>query len=430
MIDDKDVTCPIPNCEFRKKAIEAIESEEKFETIFKRSPMATGLCGKYGELVKVNKAFADLLGYTEKELVTKNIFDLTYIEDREDAYNLFSKCISGETESYSMKKRYHHNFGYIIFVYVKVYAIKDANGVVSYLIGHIQDVNERERDLSVLDGFKDCIYEELNKNVFNSINTFISGICHEVRSALQVLEDTISILKDYVDGQAKYVGNKRDISEEMIQLDLAEKAVNKIDLVLNNIDSFGGLNRFKNRNNNEFLQSIALDTKELDLGALIQETVDLFKCTMEFKEEPLEIKINVENEIRTIVSNGILRQIIMNLLSNSWKSVIAFHKDPLQSSQFNLPQINIRAKKEKIEGKNYITIEIEDNGRGIPHSLQENLFAPFFKAYRDLPGSGLGLFFCKTASANANMDLYLKSSEFGKTIFVIQFEDKIKEQPK
>ncbi|TGN10490.1 sensor histidine kinase [Leptospira ilyithenensis] len=80
--------------------------------------------------------------------------------------------------------------------------------------------------------------------------------------------------------------------------------------------------------------------------------------------------------------------------------------------------IKISIRKEYFESENYISISIEDTGRGIPLSLQEKIFEPFFTTKSAGEGTGLGLHITKQVIDKHNGKILLESVQ-GRTLFRI-----------
>ena len=401
-----------------RQAIErAKELDAKFSKVFDQSPIGTAILDLDLNCTQINNAFCNMLGYEKEEIIGNNLGFVTFPDDLHIGEKLKSQLLNGPEECVHLEKRYVHKFGYPFWVSGSASIVRGENDQVTCFVVHVKDISDEKDIAEGIEEYQETIYEELNKQVFNAINTFISGIGHEVKSALQVLDDTVSMFLDHTSGEL-------DLSDadQKLQLDRANQSVNKIDYVLNNIMNFGGLSKFKISSSQDFLQSIALDTHCVSVNNLIVETIDLFKCTMDYKANPVTIKCEIDGDIHAVVSDGLLRQILLNLVSNSHKTTASRHDKNL-SDAF----VEVRAYVKSVLEYDYVVIEVEDNGRGIPEHMQNKLFTPFFKAYRDVVGSGLGLFFCKTASTNANISLELKSSTLGKTIFVVEFEKRLDE---
>lgn len=421
--------CKISNCPYY-----SFKGEEKFglinkiyfDTIFFTSPIPQMMCNLDGIIIKANDPFCKLLGYKIEELLKMSVYELAHREDVEATrkhLELYRKKLKTTNE---YKKNIIRKNGEYVPVTVRTILVPDESGQKFLVLAHIQ---ERSQDQYSQDAVDEClsdIYEKLKKISFNSVNTFISGICHEIKSALQVLKDSafiVNAIAQMTHENSKChpanLNNDSLIMEMNDQLNIATKAINSIDDLLDNISTFGGLSLFKDETQQSFLQSITLDIKSVNIYSIIKETIDLFKCTIEYKKTPILIYMSDCNTDNMHVSGGILKQILMNLLTNAYKSVIEYHKNNINNAA-----IIIRSKKEIEKINKLVTfIEVEDNGRGIPPLYKEKLFTPFYRVYRDMPGSGLGLFFCKTAAMNANMNLFLKCSEEGKTVFRLEFTD-------
>ncbi|WP_294628748.1 PAS domain-containing sensor histidine kinase [uncultured Bacteroides sp.] len=97
-----------------------------------------------------------------------------------------------------------------------------------------------------------------------------------------------------------------------------------------------------------------------------------------------------------------LSQVLLNLLKNSMQA--------LEGKENGSIRIDVRQSER-------ITIDIEDNGTGIPPELQEKVFIPFYTTKTE--GSGIGLTLCKQIVRLHNGHLTIHESSPGKTVFHI-----------
>ena len=97
-----------------------------------------------------------------------------------------------------------------------------------------------------------------------------------------------------------------------------------------------------------------------------------------------------------------LSQVLLNLLKNSMQALEGKEKG----------RISIHALQDE-----HISIDIADNGPGIPPELQEKIFIPFFTTKSE--GSGIGLSLCKQIIRLHDGHLTIQESNPGKTIFHI-----------
>lgn len=97
-----------------------------------------------------------------------------------------------------------------------------------------------------------------------------------------------------------------------------------------------------------------------------------------------------------------LSQVLLNLLKNSMQA--------LEGKTDGT--ISIYAQQD-----DHISIDITDNGIGIPLELQEKVFIPFFTTKSE--GTGIGLSLCKQIIRNHGGHLAIQESQPGKTVFHI-----------
>jgi len=80
------------------------------------------------------------------------------------------------------------------------------------------------------------------------------------------------------------------------------------------------------------------------------------------------------------------------------------------------PKLTIRTRK----SDNTVSIEIEDNGPGIPDDIKDKILQPFFTTKKGTQGTGLGLSITNdiVKAHGGSMDI---DSQPGQTIFTIKF---------
>lgn len=127
----------------RRRAEQALrESEEKFRTVFETANVGKSITSPDGVLF-VNKAFAEMLGYTQEELAHTTWQMLTPEEDVEEAEALLAPLLSGEKDSVRFNKRYIHKNGSYIWGDVNVAIRRDVEGKPLHFITTVVDITER-----------------------------------------------------------------------------------------------------------------------------------------------------------------------------------------------------------------------------------------------------------------------------------------------
>ena len=94
-----------------------------------------------GKLLRVNRAFCQLVGYTKEELLAKRFADITVPEDVASDERLLAQTLAGQRERYSLEKRYIHKKGHIVWAQLTVALIRQANGLPDYLVVVAQDIS-------------------------------------------------------------------------------------------------------------------------------------------------------------------------------------------------------------------------------------------------------------------------------------------------
>ena len=117
----------------------AIENEEMFRLIFEKSPVGKSITGVDGSLM-ANKAFCDILGYSEMELQELKWTELTHPEDIKESQTIVNNLISGKIETARYEKRYIHKKGNIVWADVSTTLERDSKGNPLYFITIIIDI--------------------------------------------------------------------------------------------------------------------------------------------------------------------------------------------------------------------------------------------------------------------------------------------------
>jgi signal transduction histidine kinase len=108
---------------------------------------------------------------------------------------------------------------------------------------------------------------------------------------------------------------------------------------------------------------------------------------------------------------------VLNILNNAFYAVTEKKKTAGDSYQ---PSVRVSTKR----AGNHIIIEIRDNGNGMPESVREKIFQPFFTTKPTGKGTGLGLslsYEIITKGHGGTLDVESKEGEM--TRFIIKLPD-------
>jgi signal transduction histidine kinase len=124
-----------------------------------------------------------------------------------------------------------------------------------------------------------------------------------------------------------------------------------------------------------------------DLNALVKEYVNLCFHGMRAGKNPINVSISLDldpkiHEVSLIHED--FTRVIINLCNNAFD---AMRQKKLLNPEDYLPKLSVRTKSER----DFIVIEVEDNGPGISDDIKDKILQPFFTTKKGTEGTGLGL---------------------------------------
>jgi PAS domain S-box-containing protein len=128
--------------ELKKAEQDLSESEGKFKYIFDHSNIGNSITLPNGE-IHVNKAFVDMIGYSEEELQGKKWQDITHPDDITLTQVEMNALTAGEKEIARFVKRYIRKDGSILWIDLSTSIRRDEAGNPMYLMTSLMDITER-----------------------------------------------------------------------------------------------------------------------------------------------------------------------------------------------------------------------------------------------------------------------------------------------
>ena len=125
-------------------------NEERFQQTFDCAPSGMTIVSLEGRFVRVNRALAEMLGYTPEEFLRLSFQDITHADDLQVDIDLVGKTIRGEIPRYKLKKRYIHRDGTIVHALLHVALVRDENDAPVHFISQILDMTEQKRAYEAL----------------------------------------------------------------------------------------------------------------------------------------------------------------------------------------------------------------------------------------------------------------------------------------
>ncbi len=295
------------------------------------------------------------------------------------------RAIEAKESSYStsLEHRIIYADGETGYVAVKIFLVKDGHGKTIKTYGINQDITERKKAEEKLRE----TYAELEKTnedlkKANKIkDQFLANMSHEIRTPLNAVIGMTGLLLD------------TPLNDE--QRDFAQTILNSGDILLTLINDILDFSKIE-------AQKIELEKQPFDVRFCIEEALEL--VASKAAEKKLELTYSIDNGLPTNVMGDItrLRQILVNLLSNSIKfteegEVVISVSGQLQDNYQYMLHFCVR-----------------DTGLGIPLDRQSKLFQSFTQVdastTRKFGGTGLGLAISKQLSELMGGTMWLEST--------------------
>jgi PAS domain S-box-containing protein len=115
-------------------------NQQHFLTTFEHAAAGMSHVSLEGRLLRVNRAFCQLVGYTSDELLKMRFVDITAAEDIAPDERLLAQTLAGERDRYALEKRYVHKKGHTVWVQLTVAMVRQSNGLPDYFISVTQDI--------------------------------------------------------------------------------------------------------------------------------------------------------------------------------------------------------------------------------------------------------------------------------------------------
>jgi PAS domain S-box-containing protein len=131
----------------RKRAEEGLRrSEHEFRSLFDLAAAGTVLCdATTARILRANRRYCEITGYTEDELRRRTIHDITYPDDRAYDEALAGPLRRGVTDHWETEKRYVRPDGEPVWVQVFGRFLKNDEGRPYQTIASVVDIAERKR---------------------------------------------------------------------------------------------------------------------------------------------------------------------------------------------------------------------------------------------------------------------------------------------
>jgi diguanylate cyclase (GGDEF)-like protein/PAS domain S-box-containing protein len=144
----------------RRQAAELQEAEERFRLAFDAVPVGMALTSladaDRGRLIRVNGGFCWMLGYTEEELRSRTLADITHPDDVAAERELLAPFHEGRQRTLRLEKRFIRSDGSTVWAMVSSAVVDGADGRPRYAVTQVEDITARRAEQERLTALALC----------------------------------------------------------------------------------------------------------------------------------------------------------------------------------------------------------------------------------------------------------------------------------
>ncbi|MGA2332792.1 MAG: PAS domain S-box protein [Syntrophales bacterium] len=326
------------------------ESEIRYRGLYESTRDGMVMTDTEGHILQCNRAYSDMLGYTEEE-----IRDLTYQQTTPAKWHDTEKDIinnkvlkTGYSDIY--EKEYIRKDGTVFPIFMRMWAIEDETGNITGMWGIVSNITERKRvEMELAERTKQL--EAANKE----LESFSYSVAHDLRAPLRA-----------IDGFARIILRKQGDKFDKDTLD-------KFNVIRSNTHMMGQLI-------DDLLAFSRLGKKHMSLAILDMDDLvrEIWKEIQNMN--PARNMVLTANSIPSGYGDrALIKQVYINLLSNAVKFTKYRDTTHIEAGGYS-------------DG-NEVVYYVRDNGIGFDMEYCDKLFGVFQRLHRsdDFEGTGVGL---------------------------------------
>ena len=249
-------------------------------------------------------------------------------------------------------------------------------------------VAERTRELRRAQQEKERVLEHLiQTEKMAAVGTLVSGIGHEINNPLYVVLAAVEALADEQD-----IDNCRAYGREILS------QVKKIAETVRNLSSYA---RPATRH----------DLKRMDVNASVDGAVSL--ALRSLRDDRIEIRTTMSPALEILARPEEIQQVLFNIIRNAIQAIAGKGRIEIETAR---------------EG-DWVTVRIDDTGKGIAAQDLKRIFDPFFTTKGPDEGEGLGLYIVRQIVTRHAGTIEAASAAGGGARFVIRFPNADQHDP-
>ena len=357
---------------------EVQKSERKYQTIFNNIPNPVFVVDAENlEILDCNPTVVNVYGFNKEEIIDTPFLNLFEENDRD---YLVSHIKSSGVFNQVRQVRKDGNT-----IYVNIYISKTLYLKREALLITTSDITERLMAEQFL----------IQASKMATLGEMATGVAHELNQPLSVIKTASSFMKKKVQ-KGEAIKNKilQTLSEEI------DSHVDRASKIINHMREFG--------------RKSEVIKEKVKINEVLNKAIEIFSQQLKLRE--IEVVEELEEDLPAVLADSNrLEQVFINLLINARDAI----EDRLEKSVHKNIEKKIFLTTSSSE--DMVVIEIKDTGAGIPKSILDKIYEPFFTTKEVGTGTGLGLSISYGIVQDYDGTIKVETQEGEGSTFIIQF---------
>ena len=308
--------------------------ENRFRTIFESSQLSNKVITPDLQILQVNQAMVELLGYdSKKDIIGTEILDYSPPDYQKHWAILQKELWEKETPYFNLETCLIKKDGSLVWCHVTSILFKDDKETLGYTI--LEDITEQ-------------YHQKLRKE------EFITMASHELKTPITSLKAGLQLMN-------RLISSEKDFPPKISQLSKnAEMQTAKL------IHLVGDLLNLSNFEQGEMI----LNKTDFMLSEIVQDCTDYVRL-----EDKYSITLRGDHSLKMCADKYKIEQVLVNLVNNAIKYAPETKEIVIKAESL----------------KTFTRVSVIDQGEGIPAENIPHLFERYYRANKKSKSSGLGL---------------------------------------
>lgn len=381
-----------------KNAEETIKKNESlFRSIFEQAAVGVSILdAESGRFLRINKRYSEILGYTEEEIADKSILDITHPDDSLKIRRRLNELKQNNLSILSMEKRHIRKDGSQVWVNISMSPVILQGKIPDMLVAVAQDITAiKEAEESLYDINKTLeqrVATETKSRMENermliqqskmaAMGEMIGAIAHQWRQPLNAISAIIQDIRHAEESgclDGKYIDIA--VNEAMQQIRFMSKTIDdfrnffKTDKIKSKFGVKKAISQVYSMLSNQLKN---LNIEWITFCHIHDNSFASDNGLSELEDHYIH---GYENEFK---------QVFLNLIDNAKDAIVQNIKNGHDNTHKNSIKVELYSDNDKM----FITVS--DTGGGIPESILNRIFDPYFTTKEQGSGTGIGLYMSK-----------------------------------